>query len=51
MNQKINYKRIAKFVLIVLLFIIISEWESVKKAAIDAWGGKYLPPTENTLNE
>ncbi|MDX9881207.1 MAG: hypothetical protein RBS73_04010 [Prolixibacteraceae bacterium] len=48
MNKRIITQTILKIIVIVILWLIISEWETVKKAAVDAWTGNYSPPIENT---
>jgi len=50
MSKRIITQTILKLIAIVILWLIISEWETVKEAAVDAWNGNYLPPIETTEN-
>lgn len=45
-SNKDDLLKISLYTVLVIVSLLVLEWESTKKAAQDAWDGIYCPPVE-----
>ncbi|MCF6242198.1 MAG: hypothetical protein L3J74_12740 [Bacteroidales bacterium] len=38
------------WLLIIFVFLLVTEWESTKQAVKDAWNNNYNPPIEQSID-
>lgn len=47
MEEKKSCNNVIAFIIAGLILLLVSEWSATKKAAQDAWHGRYSPVDEN----